>query len=1320
GRGGYSRKEPEITDTSIGGMIEQDPMLCRDIDDEMNRCVLEGYIFASESRDVKGGELAIITAKFTDYTDSIYVKMFARTPEAKKAFPKILGKGNWVKVSGKIQFDTFAKELVLMANSVNIISAKTEPRQDLAPEGEKRVELHVHSKMSAMDAVTDISEYVKQAAKWGHKAIALTDHGVLQAIPEAFSAAKKNDIKVIYGVEGYLVDDLPEVAWNNSPIKLNDATYVVYDVETTGFSTNFDVIIEIAAVKIRNGAIIDEFSSFANPHRRLSLKTIELTHILQSDVDQAPELEDVMRDFKEWSGDSILVAHNAHFDMGHLEQTYKRFNLGDCPNPVIDTLELARVMYHHSLGIYWDKIDPLDDEKSKRKLKRFNLKALAKFFKVDLTQHHRAIYDARATGQAFILMLKDVLKLEIETHDQMNTLVDPENSFKLGYSDHVCILAKDQVGFKNLFKVVSQSLTTDIFGGQPKIRRSVLQAHREGLLVGSSCVNGEVWQTAINKPYEELLEKAKFYDYLEVQPPEVYSHLIDLNSKEMAQSIIETIKTIIRAGEELDIPVCATGDVHHLNRDDKIYRQIYTRTPMVGGGRHPLNNPDIKDIPSMHFRTTDEMLHDFSFLGNEKRKEIVVTNPNMIADQCEKIKAIKDDLFTPADDFLKDKGIPSIKDRLTEMCYERAHELYGKELPQYVLDRLEKELKSIIGNGFAVIYYISHMLVKKSLDDGYLVGSRGSVGSSFVATLTDITEVNPLSPHYRCPNCLYTAFKLNEDEKSRYGIRPEEEHLQEILANGDSGFDLPDQNCPHCQTKMKKDGHDIPFETFLGFKGDKVPDIDLNFSGEYQPTAHLYCREVFGDDFAFRAGTIGTVAEKTAFGYVKGFLEDTGRELRSAEIERLASGCEGVRRTSGQHPGGIIVVPNYMDIYDVTPIQYPADDPTAEWRTTHFDFHSIHDNLLKLDILGHDDPTVIRYLQDISGIDPKDIPTDDPEVYKLFYSTESLGVKPDQIRSTTGSYGVPEFGTPFVRNMLEDTKPKTFAELVKISGLSHGTDVWLNNAADLVTGKIDKFGKIEFKNVIGCRDDIMVYLMYGGLEPALAFKIMEFVRKGMASKVPDGWKEFEEEMRKHNIPEWYIWSCGQIKYMFPKAHATAYVLMAIRIAWFKVHHPIFYYCAYFSKRADVFEIETMVKGPDAIRKRLDQIDELGFDATPKEKNLVTILEIALEMTERGFYFQNFNIEESNAVDFKISEDGKSLIPPFTAMDGLGENVARQMVAAREEEPFKTIKEVQTRGKCSKTLIEKLQLAGAFGDMEMGTDKKPVKTVLVPDNQLSLF
>ncbi|MCL1949397.1 MAG: PolC-type DNA polymerase III, partial [Turicibacter sp.] len=932
GRGNYSRKEPEVTDTSIGPPINSQPMNCRDIDEEMSRCVLEGYIFDGETRDIRGGEMVLVTAKFTDYTDSIYLKMFAKTDATKKGVPKILKKGNWVRVSGRIQYDTFSNELSMMVNSAQVIEVKQESRKDLAPEGEKRVELHLHTKMSAMDGVTDIGDYVKQAAAWGHKAIALTDHGVVQAIPDAYWAAKKNGIKIIYGLEGNLVEDCPRLGWKDQPISLEDATYVVYDVETTGFSTQHDLIIEIAAVKVKNGSIVDEFSEFANPHRRLSLKTIELTHILQSDVDSAPELEDVMTRFKEWAGDAVLVAHNADFDMGNLEEVYRRFDLGECNNPVMDTLALARTLYHHQHGVYWRYATSADiDEKFKRKMKRFNLKALSKFFRVDLTQHHRAIYDARATGQVFVLMLKDILKLGVTQHDQLNTLVDPDQSFKLGFADHLIILAQNEVGFKNLFKIVSQSMTTDLYG-QPRIRRGYLMENREGLLIGSSCVNGEVFQAALNKPYGELREKAKFYDYLEVQPPEVYSHLIDLNSKEMADYIIVAIEKIIKVGKELGIPVVASGDVHHLNREDKLYRQIYTRTPMVGGGRHPLNNPDIKSIPSMHFRTTDEMLNDFHFLPEAVRKEIVVENPNKIADSCENIKAIKDELFTPSDDFLKDRGIPSIKDRLSEMCYARAHELYGENLPQYVLDRLEKELKSIIGNGFAVIYYISHMLVKKSLDDGYLVGSRGSVGSSFVATLTDITEVNPLSPHYRCPSCLFTTFKLNEDEKNRYGVRPEEEAFQKILAESESGFDLPDANCPHCGTGMKKDGHDIPFETFLGFKGDKVPDIDLNFSGEYQPIAHLYCREVFGMDFAFRAGTIGTVAEKTAFGYVKGFLEDTKKDMRSAEIERIAKGCEGVRRTSGQHPGGIIVVPDYMDIYDITPIQYPADDPTAEWR----------------------------------------------------------------------------------------------------------------------------------------------------------------------------------------------------------------------------------------------------------------------------------------------------------------------------------------------------------------------------------------------------
>lgn len=1323
-RSGGRRKAPELKEDGFGPEPIADPILCHDVfveGDEVKDVVMEGYIFGSEVRDIRtkdGREFTILEAKFTDYSDSMYLSMFVRGEEMKQHIPKILGKGNWVRVGGKVKFDDFKKEVTMsIENAKRIDSPEEEARMDTAKE--KRVELHLHTKMSAMDGVTHISDYIATAAKWGHKALALTDHGVVQAIPEAYSAAKKHGVKMIYGLEANFVEDQPLIGWNDAEIDLQAATYIVYDVETTGFSTNHDDVIEIAAVKVRRGALIAEFSEFVNPHRKLSALTTRLTGIEQSDVDAARDIGPVMRGFYEWMGDAILVAHNADFDMGHLEANFEKLGLPKPLNPVIDTLALARVMYHAELGIYWNHAtSEAIDEKFKRKMKLFNLKALARFFSVELTQHHRAIYDARATAEAFIGMLGDVAKMGIKTHDKLNTLTVNSGGYKLSIPTHVTLLATNEIGLKNLFKIVSISLTDDLFG-VPRVRRSVIESHREGILVGSSCVNGEVFRAALEKPYDVLQKRVSFYDYLEVQPPVVYSHLEMTNGKEQRGYIFEAIQNIIKVGAEQGKIVVASGDVHHLNPEDRLYRRIYTKTPAVGGGRHPLNRAEITDIPSMHFRTTDEMLEDFAWLGEELAYEIVVTNTNKIADMCDEISPIKDKLFEPSDTFMADRGIPSVKEKLEEMCYERVHQLYGNPLPEYVVRRLDKELTSIIGNGFAVIYYISHLLVKKSLDDGYLVGSRGSVGSSFVATLMDITEVNPLSPHYLCPACHFSTFKMNDEEKKEYGLKEIEKELQAILDDSESGFDLPDAACPVCRTKLTKEGHDIPFETFLGFKGDKVPDIDLNFSGEYQAKAHLYCRELFGEHYAFRAGTITTVGAKTAFGFVRGFLKDEKKTMRGAEIERIAANCEGVRRSTGQHPGGIIVVPNYMDVYDVTPIQYPADDREATWKTTHFDFHSIHDNLLKLDILGHDDPTMIRTLQDSSGIDQKEIPVDDKQVYELFYSTKSLGVTPEEIKSEMGTYGVPEFGTFFVRAMLKETKPRTFAELVKISGLSHGTDVWTNNAQDLVNGTMPEFGSVEFKQVIGCRDDIMVYLMYGGLEPALAFEIMEFVRKGLPTKIPDKWNGYVESMREAGIPEWYIWSCGQIKYMFPKAHATAYVLMAVRIAWFKVHKPIHYYAAYFSKRADTFDIGTMVEGADAIAYKIDEINAKGFDATPKEKSLVTVLELALEMTRRGMTFKLPDLHESEAVDFKITADEKSLIAPFGAIDGLGVNVAEKIVEERKIKEFSTVMEFKKRTKTNGTILELLIGMEFFGNMEYGSTAA-LKEQVVADGQRSLF
>jgi DNA polymerase-3 subunit alpha (Gram-positive type) len=1163
--------------------------------------------------------------------------MFSRDKEDAALYQHIQ-KGMWLKVRGSIQNDTFVRDLVMIGNDINEI--KPIQRQDTSPAEEKRVELHLHTPMSQMDAVSSVSALVSQAKKWGHKAVAITDHAVAQSFPEAYGAGKKNDIKILYGIEANLVDDGVPIAYNDAHRKLTEDTYVVFDVETTGLSAVYDTIIELAAVKIHDGEIIDRFESFANPHHPLSATTINLTGITDDLVENAPEVEEVLKKFHEWTGDAVLVAHNASFDMGFLNVGYKKIGIGKAPNPVIDTLELARFLYPD--------------------MKNHRLNTLAKKFDVELTQHHRAIYDAEATGYLLLKMLKGAEEKGIEYHDQFNDNMGQGNAYQRARPAHCTLLAQTETGLKNIFKLVSIS-HMEYFYRVPRIPRSVLQKHREGILVGSGCDKGEVFEGMMQKSPDEVEDTAQFYDYLEVHPKAVYAHLLELELVRDEKALEEIITNIVKLGDKLGLPVVATGNVHYLNPNDKIYRKILVNSQ---GGANPLNR---HQLPDVHFRTTNEMLDAFSFLGKDKAKEIVVENTNKIADMIEEIKPIKDDLYTPK--------IEGADEEMRSMSYGMARRIYGDPLPEIVEARLEKELKSIIGHGFAVIYLISHKLVKKSLDDGYLVGSRGSVGSSFVATMTEITEVNPLPPHYVCPECKTSEF-FNDGSVG-------------------SGFDLPDKDCPSCGAKYKKDGHDIPFETFLGFKGDKVPDIDLNFSGEYQPRAHNYTKVLFGEDYVYRAGTIGTVADKTAYGYVKAYQNDNNLQIRGAEIDRLASGCTGVKRTTGQHPGGIIVVPDYMDIYDFSPIQFPADDRTSEWKTTHFDFHSIHDNLLKLDILGHDDPTVIRMLQDLSGIDPKTIPTDDPEVMKIFSGPESLGVTEEQIMCKTGTLGIPEFGTRFVRQMLEDTKPTTFSELVQISGLSHGTDVWLGNAQELIHNNI-----CNLSEVIGCRDDIMVYLIYQGLEPAFAFKIMESVRKGKGLS-----DEMEEEMRKNEVPEWYIDSCKKIKYMFPKAHAAAYVLMAVRIAYFKVHHPLLYYAAYFTVRAEDFDVDAMVKGSQAIRARIEEINAKGLDASTKEKNLLTVMELALEMNERGFNFQKVDLYRSSASEFII--DGDSLIPPFNSIPGLGTNAAFNIVKARGEGEFLSKEDLQQRGKVSKTIIEYLDNHGCLES-------------LPEQNQLSLF
>ncbi len=1219
----------------IGYPIKEPAVQMSDIFEEEKRVILQGYIFDVETRDLRSGR-QLLMIKMTDYTDSFTVKMFSRNDQDKELFAKIK-KGIWVKVRGSIQTDNFSNELTMILSDLNQITYT--PKQDRAPDNEKRVELHSHTMMSQMDAVVSAKDLVERAAKWGHPAIAITDHAVAQAFPEAHLAGLKHGIKVIYGVEVNLVDDGVPIAYNPVDLDLKDATYVVFDVETTGLSAVYDTIIELAAVKIKNGEIIDKFERFANPHQPLSQTIIDLTGITDDMLQDAPEVEEVLQEFHDWIGDGILVAHNASFDIGFINQGFQRIDLEKVKNPVIDTLELSRFILPQ--------------------LKSHRLNILCKHYGIELTQHHRAIYDTEATAYLLWKLVKEAEEKGITNHNQFNQHMGEGNAYQRARPYHATLLAKNEIGLKNLYKLISMA-HVDYFYRVPRLPRSKIIEHREGILIGSACQQGEVFETMMQKSIEEAEKVADFYDYIEVQPPANYYPLIEQELVQNEAQIYEIIRNIVDLADKLNKPCVATGNVHYLDKEDKFYRQILIKSQKG----NPLSRRSLPDVP---FRTTDEMLECFNFLDDDKAKEIVVTNTQKLANDIEAISPVKKDLYTP--------NIEGADKEIRDMSYASARKLYGEELPDIVVERMEKELKSIIGHGFAVIYLISHKLVKKSLDDGYLVGSRGSVGSSLIATLTEITEVNPLPPHYRCPNCCHHEFFTD----GQYA----------------SGYDLIDKDCPNCGTLYKKDGQDIPFETFLGFKGDKVPDIDLNFSGTYQPVAHNYTKELFGEDKVFRAGTIGTIAEKTAYGYVKGYANDHNLHIKNTEVDRLVLGCTGVKRTTGQHPGGIIVVPEDMDIYDFTPIQYPADDKNSEWLTTHFDFHSIDANLLKLDILGHDDPTMIRMLEDLSGIDPKDIPVDDEKVMKIFSSPEVLGVTPEQILCKTGTLGVPEFGTRFVRQMLEDTNPSTFGELVIISGLSHGTDVWLGNAQELINQ-----GICELSDVIGCRDDIMVYLMHQGLDASLAFQIMESVRKGKG--LTDEWVV---EMKKHDVPDWYIDSCRKIKYMFPKAHASAYVLMALRIAYFKVHHPILFYAAYFTVRASDFELDTMIQGSSAIRKRIEEIYAKGNDATPKEKSLVVVLELALEMNERGFSFAKVDLYRSSATEFLV--DGNQLIPPFNAIDGLGTNAALNIVKAREEGEFLSKEDLRERSRISRTVLDYLDNHGCLEGME-------------EKNQLSLF
>ena len=1205
----------------------------KDLNQNSKTVAIVGEIFHIENKELRNGKILSIMS-ITDNTSSINCKLFLNDLNKDKILNAVK-EGSYVKIKGDVLFDTYQRELTM---TISGIRAEVKPqREDTCKKG-KRVELHAHTQMSSMDALCSTKKLVKQAAAWGHKAIAITDHGVVQAFPEAMDAGKSNNIKILYGVEGYLVEDNAPVIKNANDESLSQ-TFIVFDLETTGFSNKNDKITEIGAVKIENFKVVDRFSQLINPQKDISYKVQELTGITNDLIKDKPTIEEVLPKFIEFIGDSVMVAHNADFDMGFMQQKCREQNI-EFKNTSVDTLTLARTLLPH--------------------MKRFRLNLIAKELGVPLLNHHRAVDDAEATAHIFIKFLEMIQKRGGEKLSDINTILGNIDYTKLT-TNHITLIAKNQAGIKNLYKIVSDAHINH-YHRAPRILKSVLEQYKEGIIVGSACEAGEVFQAVKqNKSEEELERIISLYDYIEVMPIDNNRFMIDKGEVEDEEELRELNKRLIEVAKKFGkIPV-ATGDVHFIDKHEAVFRKVlkYSQGFKVD-----------EEETYLHFRTTDEMLEEFKYLGEDLAYEVVVENTNKVADMVEKVLPIPNETFPPR--------IEGSDKELRDMCNAKAERIYGSPLPDVVRKRLDRELNSIINNGYAVMYIIAQKLVTKSLADGYLVGSRGSVGSSLAATMSDITEVNPLPAHYVCenPDCKYSYFY----EIGEWG----------------SGADLPDKDCPKCGRPLKKDGHDIPFEVFLGFEGDKEPDIDLNFSGSYQPVIHKYTEVLFGEGHTYKAGTIGTVAEKTAFGYAKKFVEENDLNSTSAEVLRLANGCTGVKRTTGQHPGGIMVIPDYKDVYDITPIQYPANDPSCGVITTHFDYHSISGRILKLDILGHDVPTIIRMIEDITGKIATEIPLDDKETMSLFTSTEALGVTPEEINCPIGCLAIPEFGTKFVRQMLLDTKPKTFAELVRISGLSHGTDVWLNNAQDLVVE-----GTVEFKEVISTRDDIMNYLIFKGLPPKMAFTIMESVRKGKGLK-----PEFIEEMKKNDVPDWYIGSCQKIKYMFPKAHAVAYVMMSFRLAYYKVHYPEAFYATYFTMKAEDFDADLIVKGLDAIKNKMDEITSMGNDATAKEKNMLTVLEVAYEMYARGIKILPVDIYESDAKEFKVVGE-KQILPPMIALQGVGENAAIHIQQERGNGEFISKEDLQKRTKISKTVIETLTIHGSLDNMS-------------EKNQLSLF
>ena len=1237
---------PEDKDIFYGRNFEGEETEIHEIIDEMGEVVVRGKILQLETREIRN-EKTIVMFAVTDFTDTIKAKVFTKNERLPELLDK-LKEGAFIKMKAVAMMDQFEHDIALgSVSGIKTIPDFTEKRMDHSPV--KRVELHCHTTMSDMDGVTDVKKLLKTAMGWGHQAMAITDHGVVQAFPDANHCVEGKDFKVIYGMEGYLVDDIKNIVTDSRGQSL-DSTFVVFDIETTGFSAVNDRIIEIGAVKVENGVITEKFSEFVNPERPIPFEIEKLTSINDRMVEDAPNISVILPKFMDFCRGSVLVAHNADFDTGFIRHNCEVLGL-PYDYTYVDTLGIARSFLEG--------------------LKNYKLDTVVEAMGCTLANHHRAVDDAGATADVFVRFLERFKKKNIRDLDELNTYsamsVDAIKKLK---TYHIILLAKNEIGRINLYRLVSLS-HLDYYARRPRIPKSVLAKYREGLIIGSACEAGELFRAVVDeRPEEEIARIVEFYDYLEIQPTGNNEFMIrdpKMTKVSTVADLQDLNRKIVELGEKFNKPVCATCDVHFLNPEDEVYRRIIMSNKGFG-------DADLQ--PPLYLRTTEEMLEEFQYLGAEKAEEVVVTNTNRIADMIDRISPVRPDKCPPV--------IENSAGILRDICYNRAHELYGEDLPDIVTERLERELNSIIGNGFAVMYIIAQKLVWKSVADGYLVGSRGSVGSSFVAYMAGITEVNSLQAHYLCPKCHYVDF--------------DSDYVKSF--SGRSGCDMEDKVCPVCGGPLMKEGHDIPFETFLGFKGNKEPDIDLNFSGDYQSKAHAYTEVIFGKGKTFRAGTVGTLADKTAYGYAMHYYEEHEQHKRSCELDRISSGCVGVRRTTGQHPGGIIVVPHGEEIYSFTPVQHPANDQTTKIITTHFDYHSIDHNLLKLDILGHDDPTMIRMLEDITGVDATKIRLDDPEVLSLFHGLEALHIKPEDIGGTDlGSLGIPEFGTEFVMQMLRDTKPKAFSDLVRISGLSHGTDVWLGNAQTLI-----QEGKAQISTAICTRDDIMIYLIDKGVESEQSFKIMESVRKGKGLT-----PEYEKVMKEHDVPDWYLWSCKKIKYMFPKAHAVAYVMMGIRIAWFKIHEPLAYYAAFFTIRATAFDYGLMCQGKAAIDNHIK-----AYKANPnlskKEQDTLRDMKIVQEFYARGFEFKKIDLYQSDAIKFQVVE-GK-LLPPFSVIEGMGGIAAEALaVAARAEtergEKFLSKDDIRQKAKVSQTVLDTMAELGLLGG-------------LPESNQLSIF